>query len=403
MAGDKDGKNDEKMSNQNESKSIDPSSPYYIHASDYPRQMQVNDPLTDNNYIDWSQEMTNFLFAKNKMEFVDGTIPKPQSTDETYMKWMRCDAMIKGWLTTAMEKTIRSSVKYANTAKEIWDDLKERFGKESAPRAYELKQTLTITHQNGSSVSAYYTKLRSLWDEIGSVRPLPSCKCGTCTCDMGKKMVDYIEKERLYEFLMGLDSDFSTIRTQLLSIKPIPTLGEAYRLAFEDEQQRNITLLKKPHVEPSVFQTSTQYRREGNNNQQRYKSNQKEGKRSSPTESEQCTHCGKNGHNREGCFERIGYPEWWPGKTKRERGKPKVGCVDGEIGAVEGTVGGLTEEQYQTLLKHFSGETSQGEFVPKANMAGLTLEEVDWCGQVHKWSIPDGNGGREKKGNGFKD
>ena len=32
----------------------DHNSPYYIHPSDYPRQMHVNDVLTDANYIDWS-------------------------------------------------------------------------------------------------------------------------------------------------------------------------------------------------------------------------------------------------------------------------------------------------------------------------------------------------------------
>jgi hypothetical protein len=94
---------------------IDSSSPFYIHASHSPRQMQTNDPLTVSNYSDWVQEMANFLFAKNKMGFVDGTIPKPDQKHDTYMAWMRCDAMIKGWLTTSMEKTIRGSFKYANT------------------------------------------------------------------------------------------------------------------------------------------------------------------------------------------------------------------------------------------------------------------------------------------------
>lgn len=44
----------EEPSNKNENNTIDANSPYYIHTSDYPRQMQVNDPLIDNNYIDWS-------------------------------------------------------------------------------------------------------------------------------------------------------------------------------------------------------------------------------------------------------------------------------------------------------------------------------------------------------------
>ncbi|XP_024974701.1 uncharacterized protein LOC112512789 [Cynara cardunculus var. scolymus] len=140
----------------------DPNSPFYIHASDYPKQMHVNDNLTDSNFADWSQEMMNFLFAKNKVGFVDGTIEKPEKTHANYMLWMRCDAIVKGWLTTAIERDIRGSVKYANTASEIWADLQERFGKENAPRAYKLKQTLASTHQKGASMSTYYTKLRAI-------------------------------------------------------------------------------------------------------------------------------------------------------------------------------------------------------------------------------------------------
>ncbi|XP_024986553.1 uncharacterized protein LOC112521794 [Cynara cardunculus var. scolymus] len=90
----------------------DHNSPYYLHPSDYPRQMHANDALNDSNYLDWIQEMENFLFVKNKIG-------------------LHCDAMIKGWLTTTMEKEIRVSVKYANTAEEIWKDLRERFENES--------------------------------------------------------------------------------------------------------------------------------------------------------------------------------------------------------------------------------------------------------------------------------
>ena len=68
----------------------DSNSPYYIHASDYPTQMHVNDVLTDNNYGDWSQEMMNFLFAKNKVGFIDGTIKKPE---KNFIKPYGMDAM----------------------------------------------------------------------------------------------------------------------------------------------------------------------------------------------------------------------------------------------------------------------------------------------------------------------
>lgn len=104
--------------------------------------MQVNGALTDNNYTNWSQEIMNFLFAKNNVGYVDGSIKKPKKMDADYMEWMRCDAMVKGWLTTTTEKNIRNSAKYASTANEIWNDLLDCFGKESDPRAYELKWIL---------------------------------------------------------------------------------------------------------------------------------------------------------------------------------------------------------------------------------------------------------------------
>ncbi|KAJ0587330.1 putative RNA-directed DNA polymerase [Helianthus annuus] len=109
MAGNKEAEN-----STNNDGAVDASSPLYVHPSDYPKQIHVNDNLTDNNYVDWSQEMLNFLFAKNKVGLVDGTIKKPDKASPTYMAWMRADAMVKGWLTTAMEKDIRNSVKYAH-------------------------------------------------------------------------------------------------------------------------------------------------------------------------------------------------------------------------------------------------------------------------------------------------
>ncbi|GKA67147.1 putative LTR copia-type gag-polypeptide [Tanacetum coccineum] len=134
MAGDDAEKTQSKT--QNEGETIDHNSPLHLHAFDYPKQMHVNDVLTDKNYNDWEHEMMNFMFVKNKTGFIDGSIKKPEIKSDKYLPWIRCDALIKGWLTTTMEKEIRNSVKYAKTAAEIWKDLKERFGKESVPKAY---------------------------------------------------------------------------------------------------------------------------------------------------------------------------------------------------------------------------------------------------------------------------
>ncbi|XP_024965911.1 uncharacterized protein LOC112506113 [Cynara cardunculus var. scolymus] len=182
------------------------------------------------------------------------------------MAWMRCDAMVKGWLTTPMEKNIQSSVKYANTASEIWSDLCERFGKESAPRAYELKQQIVSTQQDGSSVSTYYTKLRGLWDECQSVLPTPHCTCHGCTCGLGKRLTEHQEKEKLYEFVMSLDAEFTIIKTQILAMQPIPASGTAYHLVTEDERQRSISADKKASSYAAAFKAYVPTRHEGGKN-----------------------------------------------------------------------------------------------------------------------------------------
>ncbi|KAI3678255.1 hypothetical protein L6452_37540 [Arctium lappa] len=252
------------------------------------------------------------------------------------MPWLRCDAMIKGWLTTAMEKEIRVSVKYANTAEEIWKDLRERFGKESAPRAYELKQLLSTTRHDGASISAYYTKLRGIWDEIGSVFSIPKCSCAGCGCGISKKLGELKDKERLYEFLLGLDSDFSTIKTQILAMKPIPTLDEAYHLVAEDEQQRAVSEGRKTNTETAAFQAFM--RRDGATNGQS-RTGSRNGKRTTNDKVEHCDFCGKDGHNRDGCFKCIGYPEWWPGKGKTDKGRVKVAYVETEQNSMIGKQG----------------------------------------------------------------
>ncbi|KAK1423454.1 hypothetical protein QVD17_18757 [Tagetes erecta] len=369
MAGDEEKKTDESVLDKKDEGVPNHNSPYYIHPSDYPRQMHVNDHLTDGNYIDWSQEMLNFLFAKNKVGFIDGSIKKPEHNSANYMPWMRCDAMIKGWLNTAMEKEIRTSVKYATSSQEIWADLKERFGKDSAPRAYELKQSLTATKQDGMSVSAYYTKLRALWDEIQSALPIPRCNCNGCVCGIGKKLAELKDKERLYEFLLGLDSDFGTIRTQILAMQPLPSLGTAYHLVADDEQQRAISNGKRSTTEPTAFKVFVPKNRD--QKQSQYKS-QKEGRRNVGEKVEHCDFCEKDGHNKDGCFKRIGYPEWWPGKGKQEKPKPQAACVQGEASEIQE----LTAEQYQQLLKFF-GSIKQDN-TPAANMANNGDEEGKW-------------------------
>ncbi|KAL9663676.1 hypothetical protein QQ045_019067 [Rhodiola kirilowii] len=138
--------------------------------------------------------MNNALYVNNKFFFVDGSLPIPAEGSSELQLWKSCNAMVRGWLQSSMDKEINNNVKHAKTAREVWEDLQERFGSESAPRAFELNRSITLTRQEKLSVFAYYTKLKCLWDDFDSISPIPKCKCSGCSCDVSKQLAMMREK-----------------------------------------------------------------------------------------------------------------------------------------------------------------------------------------------------------------
>lgn len=68
------------------------------------------------------------------------------------------------------------------------------------------------------------------------------------------------------------------------------------------------------------------------------------------TEFNYCNFCGKDGHNWDGCFKCISYPDWWLGKGKQS--KPKVAFIDGEPNPTLR----LNEEQYNQFATFFENQ-----------------------------------------------
>ncbi|CAH9095329.1 unnamed protein product, partial [Cuscuta epithymum] len=247
--------------------------------------------------------MSNALYAKNKFGFVNGDIPMPKSDSPYFPYWQRANAMVKAWLNSSMEIELRQSVKF-KTAREIWIDLKERFEKESAPRAYELRCSLGSIRQNGQSISAYFSQLRRIWDEMSSISVQPNCACGGCSCNISKQLTESRDRDRLYDFLMGLDDVYRNLKSQILATRPVPTLTASYHLISESEHHLSIASTRKPGVDGTAFYTHP--KRDTIIDR---RSSIKDGGRS-------CTHCGRTNHTYDSCFERIGYPPNWNLRNK---------------------------------------------------------------------------------------
>lgn len=105
-----------------------PSSIYYIHPSDHSTLKLVTTPFNGTGFGDWKRSIIIGLVSKNKLSFVDGSLPKSADSSPDLKAWERCNTMVIGWLMTAVERCVARSIMYYNTAREIWTNLEDRVG-----------------------------------------------------------------------------------------------------------------------------------------------------------------------------------------------------------------------------------------------------------------------------------
>jgi len=178
------------------------------------------------------------LTAKNKLAFIDGSLPKPSHSDDPmFHAWTRCNNMIIAWILNSISKEIASSVIYITTCAEMWQDLKDRFSQGNGPRIFQLQKILTTLSQENSSVSEYFTKIKSIWDELDNYDPIPSCTCG------GMRSVhEKHNRDHVFQFLMGLDDSFANIRGPILLNDHLPPINKVFSLIIQEERKSRLIL-----------------------------------------------------------------------------------------------------------------------------------------------------------------
>jgi hypothetical protein len=108
--------------------------------------------------------MTISLNAKNKLEFIDGTVQIPSATNQPddHALWKRCNDMILSWILNSITPELADSVLFSSTAQEVWEDLRDRFSQSNAPRIFQIERDIACVSQSQMTVAAYYTKLKGL-------------------------------------------------------------------------------------------------------------------------------------------------------------------------------------------------------------------------------------------------
>ena len=140
----------------------DPSSPYYLHPNENPALVLVSSLLTEQNYHSWSRSLKMAFISKNKMKFLDGTIPVLDETDPTYFAGQRYNKMLLSWLSRAVSPDIAESVLMSDRAVDVWNELHDRFAQHDVLRIAHLLQEIHSLKQGDRSVRSYFTEFKVL-------------------------------------------------------------------------------------------------------------------------------------------------------------------------------------------------------------------------------------------------
>ncbi|KAH7516887.1 hypothetical protein JRO89_XSUnG0155100 [Xanthoceras sorbifolium] len=206
--------------------------PLVLHHSDTPGLTLVNTPLDGRNYRKWSRSMRLSLNAKNKLGLIDETEKAPPATNARYPLWQRCNDLVITWILHSIQPDIARNLIFSNTVAAVWSDLHDRFSQGDDSRIYQIRQEIAECCQGSLSISAYYTKLKGLWDELASYQePI------AYSCDMLKKIIVREEKEKVIQFLMGLNEPYFQVRGAILMMNPLPDTRKTYGLILQHETQ----------------------------------------------------------------------------------------------------------------------------------------------------------------------
>ncbi|PWA61028.1 hypothetical protein CTI12_AA376180 [Artemisia annua] len=218
--------------------------PLYFHPYEGPGSLVVHEKLIRaQNYRSWKRSVEIGLSTKRKLWFVKGTVTRMMNDPVQAELWDTCNYMVISWIMNSVSDSIAKSIMFVGTAAEIWNQLEKRFALSNGSRKYKLNKEINSVEQK--------------------------------------------------------DEYFSSQRSQILLMNPLPTVESACSLLQQEESQRELTQIDSSSMEVTALYS---------------KANVKE----------KCSICGFKWHPPERCWEKVGYPSWHP-KFKQSKLKGKDG------------------------------------------------------------------------------
>ncbi|KAL0314937.1 UNVERIFIED_CONTAM: hypothetical protein Sangu_2338100 [Sesamum angustifolium] len=285
-----------------------------------PGMIMVSAPFNGNNWLSWSRSVRIALEGKDRLGFIDGSCVRPVIGSPQHKQWRITDCVVRTWILNTISKDIVNAFLYSSSSRDLWLELEARYGECDDTLLYKIQRGINSISQGNMTVTAYYTKLKQLWDELVCLMPPALCSCGLCVCGCNKTKAEQTDASQLIQFLMGLNDSFDNIRNQILVLEPLPHVNKAYSMVLHVERQRQVNSEFAEIGEQSAMQVRTF--------EPKYKSGSKTFDRRKHIVDKRgmvCEHCHKIGHDRGTCFKLNGTPEWYKDLHEQRREQNTIG------------------------------------------------------------------------------
>ncbi|XP_019442317.1 PREDICTED: uncharacterized protein LOC109347040 [Lupinus angustifolius] len=263
------------------------------------------------------------------------------------------------------------------TGQEIWDNLKEMCYQGDLFRISELMGEIYSIKQGNLSVGAYFTQIKGLCEQLNTFKPIPSCLCEVkCKCTLIPIIKKYRENDYVICFLMGLNDQYSIVKTRIMLMDPLPSINKVFSLLVQQERQSTmLTDDSKLIANISNDNFDNKFRTRGRGfrgqtggrqrSQSRPQSNPRGGRCTKI-----CTYCHKQGHTIDVCYRKHSFPPNYftnmnninsymvqePTEDEQFTNKPTDSSTKEHN---EGALLGLTQEQHKSLVSLLEQSNTQ--------------------------------------------
>lgn len=264
----------------------------HVPYSDNSSLQITSHKLNGKNYLPWSRSVEMVIRGKGRYGYLDGSTKKPVESDSFFLTWDAQNSMVMAWLINSMDEKISESFMCYTTAKLMWEAAKRQYSDlENSSQLFELRNKARNLTQAEMDVTTYFNALTKLWQEVDLFNN-GHWLCSGCI----EKHQTMVNKDRIYDFLAGLNKDLDEVRGRLLGSKSLPNIEDIFAEVRREETRKRVMLgTVKTTAENSAFSAR------GSEN---FRSQKRNGKF-------WCDYCQRSDHSRDRCWKLHGKPDNW--------------------------------------------------------------------------------------------